>query len=212
MINEYRSETLIDQWIRNNIFPNEEYKGVMVEVGAATPEYISNSYHWRVNEWRTISIEPNPIFAEEHRKVGSEVVECAVSDYEGVAEFVIVGEERGEGNTSWHSFSHLSERKLENIPNDWKEVYNREKKETLKVSVRTLNSILEEKGIHKVDILTIDVEGLEVKVLGGIDLEKYQPKVVLIENVEGTDFSPYLNGYKLVLRTIYDDVWVREEK
>jgi FkbM family methyltransferase len=209
MIKEYRSETKVDEWIRDNHFTDWDYKGVMVEVGAATPEYISNSYHWRVNDWRTISIEPNPKFAEEHRKVDSEVVECAVSDYEGVAEFIMVGEERGEGNTSWHSFSHLAEKKLENIPNDWKEAYNRENKEIVRVSVRTLNSILEEKGIDKVDILTIDVEGLEVKVLGGIDLEKYQPKVILIENVENTDFSPYLKGYQLAHKTIYDDVWVR---
>ena len=212
MIKEYRSETLIDQWIRETYFKDWDYKGVMVEVGAATPEYISNSYHWRVNGWRTISIEPNPKFAEEHRKVGSEVVQCAVSDYEGIGEFVMVGEERGEGITSWHSFSHLAEKKLENIPNDWKEVYNREHKESVKVSIRTLNSILEEKGIEGLDILTIDVEGLEIKVLGGIDLEKYQPKIVLIENVEHTDFSPYLKGYKLVHKTIYDDLWVREEK
>lgn len=211
MINEYRSETLIDKWIRENIFPNDEYKGVMVEVGAATPEYISNSYHWRVNGWRTISIEPNPIFAEKHRGVDSEVVECAVSDYEGVGEFVMVGEERGEGNTSWHSFSHLEERKLENIPNDWKEAYNREEKKTIKVSIRTLNSILEEKGIDKIDLLTIDVEGLEEKVLGGFDLEKYQPKVVLIENVEGKDFSPLMKGYHLAYKTIYDDLWLRKE-
>jgi FkbM family methyltransferase len=211
MINEYRSETLIDQWIRNNIFPNEEYKGVMVEVGAATPEYISNSYHWRVNEWRTISIEPNPIFAEEHRKVGSEVVQCGVSDYNGVGEFIMVGEERGEGITSWHSFSHLSEGKLENIANDWKEVYNREEKKVIEVSVRTLNSILEEKGIDKIDILTIDVEGLEEKVLGGFDLEKYKPKVVVIENVERKDFHSIMKGYHLDHKTIYDDLWLRKE-
>ena len=211
MINEYRSETLIDQWIRNNIFPNEEYKGVMVEVGAATPEYISNSYHWRVNEWRTISIEPNPIFAEEHRKVGSEVVQCGVSDYNGVGEFIMVGEERGEGITSWHSFSHLSEGKLENIANDWKEVYNREENKVIEVSVRTLNSILEEKGIDKIDILTIDVEGLEEKVLGGFDLEKYKPKVVVIENVERKDFHSIMKGYHLDHKTIYDDLWLRKE-
>jgi FkbM family methyltransferase len=209
MIKEYRSETLIDKWIREGYFSDWDYKGVMVEVGAATPEYISNSYHWRVNGWRTISIEPNPKFAEEHRKVDSEVVQCAVSDVEGIGEFIIVGEDRGEGNTSYHSFSHLAEKKLEGIPNSWKEVYDREKKETLKVSIRTLNSILEEKRIDKIDILTIDVEGFESRVLGGIDLEKYQPKVVLIENVERNDFSSLLKGYHIKHTTKYDDVWVR---
>lgn len=40
------------------------YIGTMIEVGGGKPDFLSMSKHFKLNGWRTIIIEPNPIFAE----------------------------------------------------------------------------------------------------------------------------------------------------
>ena len=72
------------------------------------------------------------------------------------------------------------------------------------VEARSLNSILKETGTKSVDLLSIDVEGAELEVLEGLDLDKYKPSLILLE-----DKHLYLNkhrylkkkGYLLVKRT-----------
>lgn len=50
------------------------------------------------------------------------------------------------------------------------------------VPARTLDSVLEEVSPHsQVDLLVIDVEGSEENVLRGFNIERYQPKFILVE-------------------------------
>ncbi len=66
MNTSYFGDQNIDETIRNRYFPDFSYKGTIVEVGGATPEYLSMSRHFKLNGWRAIVIEPNPTFCEEH--------------------------------------------------------------------------------------------------------------------------------------------------
>ncbi|MCB0644804.1 MAG: FkbM family methyltransferase, partial [Phaeodactylibacter sp.] len=50
-----------------------------------------------------------------------------------------------------------------------------------KVKVTTLNDFLRSQGIHKIDFLKTDAEGYDLKILQGIDLDTYQPEVILRE-------------------------------
>jgi len=69
-------------------------------------------------------------------------------------------------------------------------------KETVKVSTRTGDFILEEQKVDKLDILSIDVEGSEIHVLQGIDLNKWLPKIIVIENIRNTkNQEDYLFNY-----------------
>lgn len=53
---------------------------------------------------------------------------------------------------------------------------------TVKVPTRTLASILDEfKNLPPIDFFSLDVEGYELNVLLGLNLEKYQPKYILVE-------------------------------
>ena len=49
------------------------------------------------------------------------------------------------------------------------------------VKCRTLDSILEECNVKTVDFFSLDVEGYELEVLDGFSIEKYSPKILLIE-------------------------------
>ena len=215
MIEEYKSETGVDKWIRENVFSDYSYKGIMVEVGAATPDLISNSYHYRINGWRTISIEPNPKFVKMHKEVGSEIYEYACSNVdEDNVSFTIVHDNNEDTETTNHSFSHITDTSLidKNIPEQWKAIYDNSDKTDIKIKVRKLNTILENLNIDEIDILTIDVEGNEIKVLEGFDILKYKPKVIVIENLDGSNtFSKMLGEYKYIQKVVlsrYDEIYI----
>jgi hypothetical protein len=58
----------------------------------------------------------------------------------------------------------------------------------IKVKTVTLNSILANSAFSNkpIDFLSIDVEGLEYKVLKNFDFEKYKPKVIVVEFLDLT--------------------------
>lgn len=55
-----------------------------------------------------------------------------------------------------------------------------------KIDTNTLNNIISNSKIkiEEIDFLTIDVEGNELKVLHGLDFNKYRPKVICIELID----------------------------
>ena len=206
MVEEYNGYDSVDRWIRSTFFTDWEYKGVMVEVGGGLPDWINNSYHWRVNGWRTLCIEPNPQFAQRHREIGSEVWEGACANWNGESEFVIVGNQL-KGDGSQHSFSHL--KALEwRMSSSMKDAYDGSQKEEIVVKVRKFDTIMEEVGIQSVDILSIDVEGGELSVLSGIDLSRWKPKVIQIENLIGEDYTPLMVGYRMSTKLGNDEIWI----
>jgi hypothetical protein len=55
-----------------------------------------------------------------------------------------------------------------------------------KINTTTLNNIIESSKYknNKINFLSIDVEGYEMNVLKGFDIEKYSPDIVVIEYVD----------------------------
>lgn len=85
---------------------------------------------------------------------------------------------------------------------------------TLKVPARTLESILDDFGhLPPIDFISLDVEGYELEVLLGLNLEKYQPKYILVE----ANFADEINSclqpfYELVEQMTYHDFLYRVKK
>lgn len=90
-------------------------------------------------------------------------------------------------------------------------------KEVRSVETETLNDILTDNLINKIDYLNIDVEGHEIDVLNGFDINRFSPEIVSIEfldlsmkklefrnnnlnNVLDSDIFKYMtkNGYGLI--------------
>ncbi|MCX7370010.1 MAG: FkbM family methyltransferase [Alphaproteobacteria bacterium] len=203
----------VDLVVRKAFFDEQAYRGIIIEVGAAKPDYLSISASFRGLGWRAIAVEPNPVFAELHRALGHEIIECACgeSDQESVSFFVV--ENRGEylgGTVSNESFSSLGIRGrfadlMGTVDTSTKEI---------RVQVRRLDTLLSELEITQadVDILCIDVEGWELEVLSGLSTEEPGPKILIVENFFGD--SEYVNtivqrGYRLWRRIEPNDVFVR---
>ena len=55
-----------------------------------------------------------------------------------------------------------------------------------KIKTNSLNNILKDSklNINKIDLLSIDVEGNELNVLKGLDFDKYQPKIIILEFID----------------------------
>jgi FkbM family methyltransferase len=203
----------IDRVIRDAFFPDSDYKGVMVEVGAALPDYLSISASFRTLGWKVVAIEPNPVFCEAHRNAGHEVLQYACSDQDADdMEFFVVdsgGPEYFGGNVTFESFSSLG------IRGQFAELHKTVKTDvrTIPVKVRTLDRILaeHEPELDHVDVVAVDVEGWEVNVMRGFDLRRYKPKVVILENLFQEDAIRSLmaaSGYQLWQTFVPNEIYI----
>jgi FkbM family methyltransferase len=150
--------------------------GVLVEIGAARPDYLSISASYRALGWKIIAIEANPEFCAAHGALGYDVLMYAVRDTEADdAKFFVVdslGSNYMGGTVSFESFSSLG---IQGKYADLHEtVKARTKAKTIPVKIRRLDTILatHEPNLHVIDILAVDVEGWELNVMRGLTLER----------------------------------------
>jgi FkbM family methyltransferase len=198
-------------------FFRDRKTGVMVEVGAARPDYLSIGADYRCRGWRIIAIEPKPKFCAAHRALGYDVLQyaCSDEDADGVPFFVVDshGVPYVDGLVSYESFSSLG---IKGGHASLLAGLSHYTGTTIPVQVRRLDSILAQHApdICEIDLLAVDVEGWELKVLRGIDLAKYRPKVVILENL--TNDASYLSfmrgvGYIYWKHIELNDVYVRAD-
>jgi len=195
---KYYAEHDLDRIIRQRYFPDFTYKGTIVEVGGATPEFISNSRHFKDNGWRTIVVEPNPTFAEMHKLAGNEIFQYACSNENlDDVDFTVVSV--NVGAITDHSFSSISV-KPEYIAATGYNNLNHINQTKIKVSIRTLDYILNSINVSKVDLLSVDTEGWELEVMQGLDTKKIDCNVIVLENMlHQQSYTDYMNsiGFKL---------------
>ncbi len=169
--------------------------GFFVEVGANHPTELSQTWFLERQGWRGILVEPLPACCEKLRCVRKNSVVCEAA----------AGAPEQTGEATLHVaasdvWSHLGQENT-SLP-----VTTR-----IQVAVRTLESILDEHHAPRIDLLSIDTEGMELNVLRGLDLRKRQPAVVLLEDhMETLDlyFHMRRQNYKLVHRTGPNNWWV----
>lgn len=177
-------------------------KGFYLDVGAYHPKLFSNTYLFYKKGWRGICIEPNPEMKPLFRLSRPRDVFLNVGAGEG-KNLTYFQFEDGAANT----FS--GEQAKKNIV----EAGRRLKGKT-KIPVLSLKAILDKnlpKG-QKIDLLSVDVEGMDEEVLKSNDWKKYRPEMIMAEDLE-FDFawpkkSKVVNflqgvGYKLVAKTPY---------
>lgn len=191
------------------ISPHLPEFGYAVDVGANNGLVASNSKHFEDKGWYVLCVEPNPNLAEEGRKNRKLWVESAVGSVdveEKKCEFEMVGA------YPWASFSglHPKEAPDELTPGQWKnEIANSTRILTRMV---TLNTLLRHCGFPRLDLLTVDVEGHELFVLEGIDLNLWTPKIIVAESwseQHRAQITEYLSRFNYVLDKVceYDGLY-----
>lgn len=167
------------------------YKGVFVEVGTAHYINQNNSYYFEQNGWDCYCFEPNPTFWDDLSKHRKKVFNYAIGNKdEDNIDFFIYKSQYGETSITG-LYQHPNQDHVNLIG-------GANLKQIIKVNKRTLNTVL---PINlNIDILAIDVEESELQVLQGIDLYKFKPKIIVLENLFGkNECKEYLikNGYEL---------------
>lgn len=211
------AEHNVDQIVRDAFFSKTK-KGVLVEVGAARPDYLSISASYRARGWKIIAIEPNPDFCASHRALGYDILEYAASDTEADdANFFVVDSKGADymgGPVSFESYSSLGiQGKYADMLDGMKD---KTSVKTIPVKVRKLDTILatHNPDLREIDILAIDVEGWELNVMRGLSIDRYKPKVVIMENLfNKTEYVEFMKarGYRL-WRTLHpNEIYVRNE-
>jgi FkbM family methyltransferase len=182
----------------------ERTEGYCVEVGANDGRTGSASYLFEKWGWQCLLVEPIPALVEEIRKHRAcRVVNCAASAHEGEAAFYVA-----------ESVEAISGLDLSPERAEWIEQAGGTIKE-ITVRTATLDSLLEEAGFGELDFVTIDVEGHELSVLEGFDLERHRPRIVILEDntVDGeASVAQHMaeHGYVHFKRTGVNEWYARE--
>lgn len=184
---------MLSDYLKDKFF-NQLQSGIMVEVGAAGPEFLSQSKPFRDIGWRCICIEPNPKFVKMHKDVGNEIYEyaCSHEDVDDVNFEVVTQPIHGITYESFSSLEVSDKLALTGYVNGKKDLSIN----TIKVNVRKLDTILEGLKVSKVDYVIVDVEGWELNVMKGFDTLKYQPKIIVLENAFSDTYLTY-NDYMI---------------
>lgn len=180
--------------ILSNIFHGVTH-GTCVEVGAHDGIQFSNTFYFEQREWRCILVEPNPALCEIiGRKRNSVLFECAASDRAGEA-ILHMAEQSDVFSTLEENDCHFD--RIHRAGGDITDI---------KVKTKTLDSILEESRVTGLNFMSIDVEGHELSVLRGTSLDRWNPRVVLVEDNMGFEdrlVPQHMRrfGYRRFLRT-----------
>lgn len=161
----------LEDVIIDRLFPQNT--GFFVDIGAYDPISASNTWALYQRGWCGITIEPTPgacakFVAQRPRDI---CLNVAVGESEGETSFFMFG--NGAGHST--------------CDRDRAEALQRDLGQTMteiKVPVRTLARVLEEHVEGRdIDVMSIDAEGAEAAILRGARLDKFRPKLIVMETM-----------------------------
>lgn len=195
--------------------------GYFIEVGAYDGVTLSNTFFLEQMGWRGLLIEAMRPMCERAAaaRPRSRVVHAAVGKRgsSGTTKFTVAE------NVPVLSFMQADAEHVERCKREGARLVE------VEVPLRCLDDILrsEREGTSDgegpwhakhgwgIDVVSIDVEGGELDVLDGFSLERFKPRVLIMENDRpaGAAIEPYLNGrgYRKFHRQKINDFYVREE-
>lgn len=182
---------------------NAKRDGFYVDVGAHHPIRFSNTFLLYRMGWRGINIDATPNSMDEFRRVRPRDinVESLVSSSEKEQTFFLLSEPALNTGVSNLAHQRSGENQRYQIVN------------TVDLKPRALASILDEylPPSQKIDVLNVDVEGLDFDVLQSNNWDRYRPAVILAELLPATEatteddqqeIAQYLHakGYRIMSR------------
>ena len=199
-----------DVFVLNRLFRGKS-DGVFVDVGGNHPVDCNNTFLLEKRGWRGVAIEPQDrlcrLWPEQRSTPCMNIV---VGPGAGTVEFV-------QGTEDEHGVSGVAG-------------YNKVSgsKSATPVRQQRLDDVVRQHEFDEIDALFIDVEGYEMHVLQGIDLQAVNVRCIVVENDRGFDRLPFFGrkiaarlgsntirrylmdqGYKQVARLVSDDVFVK---
>jgi len=160
-----------EDFLLEKLFPFKK-DGFFVEVGCIDGLRFSNTSYFESIGWKGLCIEAHSDYIDmiKSNRPKSIVEHAAVGDKD-IMEIDFFANSRG-------TFSTVDKSKGK----EWEGNEYFSGFETQKVAMLTLNTIFKKHNIKDIDFISIDIEGHEVEALMGMDMDVYQPTVVMVES------------------------------
>lgn len=193
---QYAEDLVIENFFNSVGIYND---GFYVDIGAYHPKFISNTHRLHKKGWKGLCVDLSDEKLMWFRFLRKDKVSTVCA--------AVTPEESDSLVTFYAHHRILSE--MDTLVESVAKQQKREKGFDYSVETVqgiTVDSLLSQVG-ENVDFLNIDVEGLDTLILENIDLQKFQPKVILFEdnNVFGgsTHVKSLLvnNGYELLFKS-----------
>jgi FkbM family methyltransferase len=194
---EFYSQFEQDKYLYNTFFQNKYNPGYFIDIGAHDGVTGSNTFLFEKLGWKGICFEPLPSVYEKlkiNRKCQTRQI--ALSNNKGKEQFFVI-----EGYSEMLSglVSNYEQEHIFRINKELKEF--EQNYEYIEVECSTFN---EEVKNTKIDILSIDTEGSESKIIQSINFDKYQISFLIFEmNYYNEELINFLNSknFTLIHRT-----------
>jgi hypothetical protein len=186
--------------------------GIYVDVGCNDPISGNNFFKLYLQGWKGICIDGNIEVLKNYKTIRPNdiVVNELISEKEKELVFYISDDDK---------VSTGSETQFNIAKEKWK--FNESNKKVL--GTKTLTQVLDIyfDSNYKIDVLSVDVEGMDLEVLLGLNFKKYTPKIIIIElgelnkiNIEENNIYKLLihNGYKFISQNFITSFFIYNEE
>ena len=187
----YYGSSLEDKIIEE--YFGSDYIGGCIDVGATNGNDENNTRYFEEKGWNCLCIEPNPNFFPHLKRNRKNAVNYAISNFnKDLIDFTVVT--LNNNNECAVSSLNVNEKLLQD------HISFNPTFVDVKVSVRTLDYCIENHYKYdKIDFLDIDTEGTELDVLKGLDINRWQPKLIVIENnYNDSIIEEYLKNFNYI--------------
>jgi FkbM family methyltransferase len=163
-------EDLVLDFLLNQINIDRPY---YVDIGSNDPMRFSNTYFFYLKGSSGVCVDPNPIFKNLYKTVRPNDV------------FINAGiSSKTSGNSlfynmDWHEFSTFDKEQAEKV----QEIYQGRNNinSIINLPIMSVNSLMS-KLKKPVDLLSLDVEGLDFEIIQNWDFENHAPKFICVES------------------------------
>ena len=178
--------------IISDYFKNKS-KGFYIDVGCYHPIHRNNTFLLYKNGWSGINIDIHQFSIDLFNYLRPDDVNlnCAVSNTNGVTEM----------------FYQKALSQISTIDKQQAKIAFQGNIKSSKIESFTLDVILKKLKFNdkKIDLLDVDVEGADLKVLKGFDIEKFKPELICVEihekEIKNSEIYKYLSNFN------YEIVW-----
>lgn len=165
----------------------KESRGYYVDIGAYHPTRLSNTYRFYRKGWRGVVVEPNPETEEMFHKIRPKDIYIAAG----------IGLENTTIDYYRYLIPALNTFSPVQVKENKKSNYSAEK--VVKIKVWGIKEFLKKFVKQKIDLLSLDVEGWDEKILKNW-YWRYKPRIICVENLKDWKLLKKL-GYKLYFKT-----------
>lgn len=162
-----------------------------LDIGAHHSSWLSNTYLFYKNGSSGVCIEPDPVLFSEIKRMRKRDVCLNVGvsfDSQDVADFYVMT------SRSLNTFSREDALRCQETQN----FGNQKIEKVIQVPLWTVNRVMKEHLPAGVNLVSVDVEGLDFEIIKSFDFETYQPEVFCVETLRYIEDGTLKKNHELI--------------